>query len=124
MPKLNDTSLLKEKIRYLKGQVISLRAEIEVEQNASNIDKILDKEKYDKLCKTTIQIARDFLRYKEAHPDKDESDTDDGDDDYVDSSEEDPDDRHEDDDSDEEPDYDGPPVSPEERKEVRYMFGI
>ena len=101
-----------------------MRAEIEVEQNASNIDKILDKEKYDKLCKTTIQIARDFLRYKEAHPDKDESDTDEGDDDYVDSSEEDPDDRHEDDDSDEEPDYDGLPVSPEQRKEVRFMFGI
>ena len=52
MPKLNDTSLLKEKIRYLKDQVISLKAELEVEQSALKIDQILDKEKYDKICKT------------------------------------------------------------------------
>ena len=101
MPKPNKTWILKERIKYLEDQVESLTAQLDVEKDASKIDRILDKEKYtslkvkldvqkscgkidgamakmkyDKMYRTTLQISRDFLKYVEAHPDDDDNDSD------------------------------------------------
>ena len=109
MPIPSKTWLLKEKIKYLEDQVTSLKEELELEKTCAKIDRILDKEKYDKMYDTALRISRDFMNYVESHPSNDDDSDDDSDDseDTIISI----DDR-------------SPPVSSDEEEDIRECFGF
>ena len=79
MTKPSKTWLLKEKVKYLEDQVTSLKEQLAMEKNCAKIDRILDKEKYDKMYNTALRISRDFMKYVEEHPSDDSDDSDDSD---------------------------------------------
>ena len=109
MPKPSKTWLLKEKIKYLEDHVESLKDQLEMEINCAKIDRILDKEKYDKMHNTALQISRDFLKYVEEHPDDDDDDGYDSDDTMISINDF----------------FNGsPPISDEEMEEVKEVFRI
>ena len=109
MPIPSKTWLLKEKIKYLEDQVTSLKEVLELEKTCAKIDRILDKEKYDKMYDTALRISRDFMKYVESHPSNDDDSDDDSDDseDTIISI----DDR-------------SPPVSSDEEEDIRECFGF
>lgn len=109
MTKPSKTWLLQEKIKYLEDQVESLKDQLEMEKNCASIDRILDKEKYDKMHNTALQISRDFLKYVEEHPNDDDDDGYDSDDTMVSINDF----------------FNGsPPISDEEMEEVKEVFRI
>ena len=108
MPIPSKTWLLKERIKYLEDQVTSLKEVLELEKTCAKIDRILDKEKYDKMYDTALRISRDFLNYVENYPDSDsDDDSDDDSEDTIISI----DDR-------------SPPVSSDEEEDIRECFGF
>ena len=109
MPKPSKTWILKEKIKYLEDRVTSLKDKLEMEITCAKIDRILDKEKYDKMHNTALQISRDFLKYVEEHPNDDDSDGYDSDDTMISINDF----------------FNGsPPISDEEMEEVKEVFRI
>ena len=108
MPIPSKTWLLKERIKYLEDQVTSLKEELELEKTCAKIDRILDKEKYDKMYDTAMRISRDFMKYVESHPsnDDDSDDSDDSEDTIISI-----DDR-------------SPPVTSDEEEDIRECFGF
>ena len=109
MPKPNKNWIMKEKIKYLEDQVKSLKEQLEMEKNCAKIDRILDKEKYDKMYNTTLHISRDFLKYVEEHPNDDNDDGYDSDDTMISINDF----------------FNGsPPISDEEKEEVKEVFRI
>ena len=104
----SKTWLLKEKIKYLEDQVTSLKEQLELEKTCAKIDRILDKEKYDKMYDTALRISRDFLNYVENYPDSDsDDDSDDDSEDTIISIDE-----------------RSPPVSSDEEEDIRECFGF
>ena len=96
--------LLEQKVKMLEDEKLSLKQELEMEKTCARIDRILDKENYDKMYKTCLEISRDFLRYVESHPNEDETDTE------I--------------DSDEDSDWESSPVTSEEEEELIEIFRI
>jgi hypothetical protein len=109
MPKQHETWIMKEKIKYLQDQVESLKNKLEVETLCAKIQAVLDKEKYDKMYNTAVQISRDFLKYVEDHPNDDSDDGYDSDDTTIDIT-----------------NFfnASPPVTDEELEEVKEVFRI
>ena len=93
------------RIKILEDTIESLKDSLKVEKIYSEIDKILDKNKYDHLHDTAVQISRDFLKFVKEHPI----------DHYTDS------DCY---DSDDDSDAEIIPVSYDEAEDVRETFGI
>ena len=109
MPKPNKNLIMKEKIKYLEDQVTSLKDKLEMEKNCAKIDRILDKEKYDKMYNTALHISRDFLKYVEEHPNDKDDDGYDSDDTMISINDF----------------FNGsPPISDEEIEEVKEVFRI
>lgn len=98
---------MKLKIISLENENNSLVEQLKFEKMCNKIDNILNKEKYDKMYNTAVQISRDFLKYveeKNRDSECDESDCYDSEEDYSDTC--------------------SPPVSFDEMEEVHKTFGL
>lgn len=83
------TIKLKEEIRFLieKNKLLtieneSLNEQLKMEKAYNKIDNILNKEKYDHMYDTALQISKDYLKFVEDNHDSDESSDMDLNDDY------------------------------------------
>lgn len=60
--------ILKQEQQLLQDEVERLKEELEFEKICSKIDRHLDKDKYDRLAQTTLEISRDYLKHVENNP--------------------------------------------------------
>ena len=84
-----ETMKLKEEMRFLieKNKLLtsekeSLSEQLKMEKAYNKIDNILNKEKYDHMYDTALQISKDYLKFVEDNQDSDESSDMDLNDDY------------------------------------------